>query len=66
MDINITEAFHPAWKDRYNRPTTGRHSVIKRCKAGTAPVLPVSAQRPEQPPQPPVQPLAPSTLTSRS
>ncbi len=27
-----------------HRPTTGRYSVIKRCKAGTALVLPVSAQ----------------------
>ena len=79
MDIKIKEAFHPAWEDRYNRPTTaraeqpashrpttGRYSVSKRCKAGTAPVLPISARRPEQPPQLPVQPLAPSTPTSRS
>ena len=63
MDIKIKEAFHPAWDDRYNRPTTaraeqpashrpttGRYSVSKRCKAGTAPVLPVSARRPKQPP----------------
>ena len=49
-----------------HRPTTGRYSVIKRCKAGTAPVLPVSAQRPEQPPRQPVQPLAPSTFTSKT
>ena len=79
MDIKIKEAFHPAWEDRYNRPTTaraeqpashrptiGRYSVSKRCKADTTPVLLVSARRPEQPPQLPVQPLAPSTPTSRS
>ena len=79
MDIKIKEAFHPAWEDRYNRPTTARAeqpasyrpttgppSVIERSMAGAAPVLPVSAQRPEQPPRHPVRPLDPSTSTSRS
>ena len=54
MDIKIKEAFCPAWKDWYNRPTTaqavqladyrpttGLLSVIKRCKAGTTPDVPV-------------------------
>ena len=51
MDIQIKEAFHPAWEDRYNRPTTARAeqpasyrpttgppSVIERSKADAAPV----------------------------
>ena len=48
------------------RPTTGPPSVIKRCKAGAAPDVPITTKRPVLSPRQPVQPLAPSTFTSRS